>query len=261
MADGTKSVVSRADTAVAEPMSIVVAVAQALRSDILARQEAGVLLGSEEELAVRYGVSRPTFRQAARLLEYEELLIARRGKRGGYFSRTPRAEVVARIAGVYLLAKQTPYESILRAEAATQREALEQIIANRDPDVRGSLLAFLESDPDLQNPSDIDRALHAVNRFWTLVGDLAGNEALALFLQVSRAYAYGTRATGLSMTAPRVASYIAALRSMAVAIKQGDSEASLRLLNERIELVLGWISADKSAPKPPRAKPRVSAKT
>jgi len=44
--------------------------AHALREDILARED-GELLGSEDELMERLGVSRPTLRQAARLLEHE----------------------------------------------------------------------------------------------------------------------------------------------------------------------------------------------
>lgn len=59
--------------------------ASALREIIWSAAE-GQLLGSEEDLTAMLGVSRPTVRQVARLLEREGLLKVRRGVNGGYFA-------------------------------------------------------------------------------------------------------------------------------------------------------------------------------
>src|ERR1700683_4326848 len=75
-----------------------------IREAILRRKE-GDYLGSEEDLIARYGVSQPTLRQTARLLEQEQLLSVRRGQGGGYYVRRPIISVVARAAASYLRAQ------------------------------------------------------------------------------------------------------------------------------------------------------------
>jgi GntR family transcriptional regulator, transcriptional repressor for pyruvate dehydrogenase complex len=61
-----------------------------------------VLLGSEDRLCEELGVSTPTLRQAARLLEQEQLLTIKRGVAGGYYTRRPGAKAVAHMAAIYL---------------------------------------------------------------------------------------------------------------------------------------------------------------
>ncbi|CAN7356934.1 GntR family transcriptional regulator [Phenylobacterium sp. LjRoot225] len=62
----------------------------------------GELLGSEEALVEKLGVSRVTVRQVARLLEREGLLKVRRGINGGYFAGRPNLETVEAAVSAYL---------------------------------------------------------------------------------------------------------------------------------------------------------------
>lgn len=62
----------------------------------------GSLIGSEDDLVERLGVSRVTVRQVARLLEYEGLLRVRRGINGGYFAARPSVEMVGSVVCAYL---------------------------------------------------------------------------------------------------------------------------------------------------------------
>lgn len=64
--------------------------------------DAGQLIGSEDEILSRLGVSRVTMRQAARLLEREGVLRVRRGINGGYFAARPSVEMVENIVCTYL---------------------------------------------------------------------------------------------------------------------------------------------------------------
>src|SRR2546422_3655014 len=77
-----------------------------LRDEILDRPD-GDWLGSEDHLLERLGISRPTLRQAARVLEAEELLVVKRGLNGGLFARRPSTDAVARIASIYLRTEPT----------------------------------------------------------------------------------------------------------------------------------------------------------
>ncbi|MGJ3627919.1 GntR family transcriptional regulator [Sphingomonas sp. MMS24-JH45] len=61
-------------------------VADELRRLALTSEE-GTLLGSEEALMTRLGVSRPTLRQAAGLVAQDQLITIKRGVNGGYSPR------------------------------------------------------------------------------------------------------------------------------------------------------------------------------
>ncbi len=76
-------------------------VAIILRERILIMEEE-TYMGSEADLAAEVGVSLPTLRQAARMLEYEELLTVKPGKGGGYFTHRPTIETAMRSASQFL---------------------------------------------------------------------------------------------------------------------------------------------------------------
>lgn len=77
------------------------AAAAKLRELIWAASD-GDLLGSEDELLRLLNVSRPTVRQAARLVEAEGLLKVRRGIHGGYFAARPSVNVIESALSAYL---------------------------------------------------------------------------------------------------------------------------------------------------------------
>ena len=79
-------------------------VAIILREHILSMEE-GAYMGSEADLAAEVGVSLPSLRQAARMLEYEELLTIKPGKGGGYFTRRPTIETAMKSASQFLASK------------------------------------------------------------------------------------------------------------------------------------------------------------
>src|ERR1700748_131872 len=105
-------------------VSLVQQAVDALRRAVLEAPGPDVFLGSEEQLIAALGVSRPTFRQAAKLLRHENLLTIKRGMGGGFFTRSPSADAVSRMAAIFLDAQGTGMRQIndvvgpLQAEAA-----------------------------------------------------------------------------------------------------------------------------------------------
>lgn len=68
-----------------------------MRKDVLRLAADGAAPRSEDELLERYGVSRPTLRQAARILEHEQLIDVRRGVNGGFLAAHQRGSLARRL--------------------------------------------------------------------------------------------------------------------------------------------------------------------
>ncbi|WP_459976733.1 FadR/GntR family transcriptional regulator, partial [Mycobacterium avium] len=62
----------------------------------------GQTLPTENELLAQFGVSRPTLREAIRVLESESLVEVKRGSRGGVRVSVPRVETAAHYTGLML---------------------------------------------------------------------------------------------------------------------------------------------------------------
>src|SRR3984957_2930419 len=78
-------------------------VASSLRRQIVRGDLAeGDALPSESELMQQFGVSRPTLREAFRVLESESLISVRRGAHGGAVLHVPNGDVAARYAALVL---------------------------------------------------------------------------------------------------------------------------------------------------------------
>jgi DNA-binding FadR family transcriptional regulator len=85
-----------------------IAVATEVRARIAEeRLREGDRLPSLAELASEFEISRPTLREALRILEMEFLLDLRGGDRGGATVRVPSTQVAAQLAGIVLEARQT----------------------------------------------------------------------------------------------------------------------------------------------------------
>jgi DNA-binding FadR family transcriptional regulator len=110
-----------------------VLVADALRARVLRRELVpGDRLPSESHLMSRYGVSRPTLREALRLLEAAELLEVRRGSRGGGVIRTPSAAPAMEALTSWLLLGRPEVpagevERIMEIAAAALEAAAEEV--------------------------------------------------------------------------------------------------------------------------------------
>jgi DNA-binding FadR family transcriptional regulator len=75
----------------------------------------GDRLSSLADLAGEFDISRPTLREALRILEMEFLLDLRTGDRGGATIRTPSTRIAAQLSGIVLDARQTTVADCLRA--------------------------------------------------------------------------------------------------------------------------------------------------
>jgi GntR family transcriptional regulator, transcriptional repressor for pyruvate dehydrogenase complex len=91
-------------------------IAAELRALIVAGElSEGDSLGHEPDLVERFGVSRPSLREALRILETEGLITVVRGVRGGVVVHEPNERVPARTAALVLQSRNVPLADVFEA--------------------------------------------------------------------------------------------------------------------------------------------------
>src|ERR1700730_3414140 len=107
-------------------------IAGQLRRQIVRRElSEGEELPSEAELMARFDVSRPTLREAYRILESEGLISVRRGARGGARVHMPKADVAARYAASVLQANGVLLSDVYEARTMIESSAAAVLAARR----------------------------------------------------------------------------------------------------------------------------------
>ncbi len=150
----------------------------------------GQTLPTESALMEMFSVSRPTLREAFRILEAESLIDVRRGAHGGARVVAPDIAVAARYVGLLLQVSHTTIADVCEARTLIESAAAAQLATRRtraDLDDLNGCIAHAAGlvDGDEQVP-DARGWLHAIQRFHDLILERAGNRTLAVQAGVLR---------------------------------------------------------------------------
>ena len=133
-------------------------IAEQLRSAIVSGQfKIGERLPTEDELAQRYGVSRPSVREALKRLAAQNLVRAKRGPTGGNFVVQPSFEELAEsLSGAATLLVgmgALDIEEIIEARRILQVSCLQQAVINADDAHLRNIETALrrQQDPDISD--------------------------------------------------------------------------------------------------------------
>lgn len=153
----------------------------------------GEVLGSESELRARYKVSRAVLREAVRLVEHHQVAAMRRGPAGGLVVRAPDAGPATNAMIVYLEFVGTTVEHVLAARLLI--EPLAAALAAENINEAGiARLRSVLAEEDL--PTAGTDLSHLRNQLHLAIGQLTGNPALRLFvdvlLRLTSRYAHAT---------------------------------------------------------------------
>jgi DNA-binding FadR family transcriptional regulator len=117
----------------AKPLELPQQIAQQIRAMIVTGELSdGDALGHEPDLVERFGVSRPSLREALRILETEGLISVTRGLRGGVFVQEPDERTTARSAALVLQARNVPLADVFEARALLEPLAVKALAAKRN---------------------------------------------------------------------------------------------------------------------------------
>ncbi|KAB7751910.1 hypothetical protein MPHL43072_13465 [Mycolicibacterium phlei DSM 43072] len=123
-------------------------VAAALRRMFIRGEIAeGTMLPPESDLMERFGVSRPTLREAFRVLESESLIVVKRGVRGGAQVTRPQTGTLARYAGFLLEYEQVTLREVWEARAALETPMVRQLAERHDRAAIAELERSINNEP------------------------------------------------------------------------------------------------------------------
>jgi DNA-binding FadR family transcriptional regulator len=160
----------------------------------------GDSLGHEPDLVERFGVSRPSLREALRILEAEGLITVVRGMLGGIIVHEPDERMTARTAALVLQARNVSLADVYEARTMLEPTAVRVIASLRArqaavKELRQLIKAEVRVllDPDAFGPTNA--------RFHERLVALAGNQTLTIVTEMLNEVV--TRAvTAISKAAP-----------------------------------------------------------
>jgi DNA-binding FadR family transcriptional regulator len=220
-------------------------VANSIRTYILAQGlKPGDRLGREEDLAREFGVSRPTLREALRVLSSSYLIRASKGPGGGIFVAATAEQGLGRIL-TDSVASMLSADSIEIDELLETRMLLEVplvgLAAQRatDADVKRlyDVLALAEGhEEERTRVLDLDTSLHK------LIAEIAGNRLAAAFMEW---VAVVLQPSLHELISPAVvdAVVVEQHRDVVRAIERGDPTAAERAMREHLVYLGDLVTA------------------
>jgi GntR family transcriptional repressor for pyruvate dehydrogenase complex len=196
-------------------------VAGHIRRQIVTHQlHDGDALPTETSLMDEYGISRPTLREAFRILESEGLITVRRGARGGARVQEPSTEVAAIYAGLVLQHRNTTFADVAAARVIVETPAARMLAERRS---RATIVRRLRE----AAPYDGDPGQY--KRFNQLVVELTESQTLILLVAILEgiANAAAVRYTTDDASAERLTRRaVAARRRLIDLIEAGDADGA-----------------------------------
>ena len=206
-------------------------VARTLRRMVVDGQlKDGDFLPNEAELMSHFGVSRPTLREAVRVLESERLVEVRRGSRTGARVRVPGPEIVARPAGLLLEVSGATIADVMVARSAIEPMAARLLAESGTPEAFGELETLVSE--DIPAAWDSGRLAEATAAFHRRMVELSGNATLGMIAGMLH-----------EITERHTAAAIKQRRS----VPKAHYEKLLRSYRRLIELVRSGDAADAEA--------------
>lgn len=225
-----------------KPSSTAERVASILREHILSTPE-GAYMGSEADLAQEIGVSLPTLRQSARMLEYEQLLTIKPGKGGGYFTRRPNIETAIKSASQYLSSKDLISNAkFFECADPIVAAIIEKAVTCEDEELIGELRKFVEEQRNSANKLlPPEESFKVSTRQMFLLAKMSDNVMLELFSRILWNEVSVSRTTGTFQDSKDIVqtNYRTRLR-VAEAVLERDREKALKAWRTRSKFLRSW---------------------
>lgn len=156
-------------------------IAEQLRADIAAgRIRPGDTLPPEAQLLDQFGISRPTLREALRVLEAETLIQLGRGSRTGAKVLGPSVEAIAQRSALYLAVEGATLGEVHQVRLLLEPQLAALLARRQKRDFVRVLQECVERQAAALQVPDYAAVLEAINEFHDLLIGFSENRALNL---------------------------------------------------------------------------------
>ena len=206
-------------------------IADELRQLIMAGElNEGDSLGTELSLIERFGVSRPSLREALRILETEGLISVVRGVLGGVVVHRPDHRQTARTAALVLQTRNVPLADVFEARTIIEPTAVRMIAASRGRKGAATRLRLLIDDEE-QAIDDPEAFGTANARFHEELVAMTSNATLTIVYEminevVARAVTAVSQTDGGDESTATRRRGVRSQRRLADLIEAGDAEGA-----------------------------------
>jgi DNA-binding FadR family transcriptional regulator len=229
-------------------------VARRLRRMIVEGEiKSGDFLPHEAELLEHFQVSRPTLREAVRVLESEGLVELRRGSRTGARVTVPGPEAVARPAGLLLQLEGATLADVYAARSAIEPPAARLLALEGDEKKYAALEEALEAERASQD--DVDRFAVGAAQFHLRLVQLSGNKTLSIMagmvheiiLRQSQIVVRARRENSPSLSREHNSRAVRAYEKLVKLVRSGDGDAAEAYWRKHLEVADELVLAGSEA--------------
>ena len=160
-------------------------VADNIRNRILDGElQEGDSLPSEGKLLEAFNISRPTLREAFRVLETEKLISVSRGSRSGATVHAPKIDSVSRYMTYVMRANNTPISDIYDARLAIEPFAVRRLAEKRPKETVERLRQEAQRLEVLNNAEKHEEVTIGLTEFHRVLVEVGGNQTLHFLVEL-----------------------------------------------------------------------------
>lgn len=235
------------------PKAAEVVAAELRRQIVTGRLKPGDKLHPENVLTTEFEISRPTLREALRLLENESLITISRGKHGGARVSSIDLSAAARQVGVFLQIEGATLQDVWLARTVIEPPAAALLAARRDPVAFAALEANIEEAREAAQ-HDLIRYADLSAEFSLLITRHCGSKTIHLMASliydiIRRQHEHVTERTSSRSSVDQLRQQSIASRAKALALlRKGTPAAAERFWRAHLEHMRDLVMAAYKGP-------------
>ena len=202
--------------------------------------EPGDYLGAENDLLKKLGISRPTLRQAAKMVERDRLISVRRGTKGGFFAERPDAKDAIQSLTRFLRLRGANLGNVMQVTRPVFEEAAAAAAKLRTAADIEQLTEFIA---DIDRCEESRELIASEVKMAGLIARISGNPVIELVMEIGYSFGLSERDIGLYSDADRRARTRDMQRSLLAAIIDGDAEIARLMMQRRSDQFDEWLQS------------------